>query len=148
MKTHTIKIPKAELLVVELQTEVINSSYHIHKTRKGILLKDDTGEKFVSNRYTLLGKPNEVKEEDARELVRKMPFSFSDRYLDYKPYIYSPNHFKTAKESLITLLESKIYWKNPYDKSGMTFANEYENKWQEAEKKTFDRNRSLIFKKN
>lgn len=140
MKTHTIKTPTAELMIVELPRVCDFDLYHDkiyiydHEAKEG---------KSIDGSYTLLGKPDEVKEEDAMELV-EAPEPYWE---DNKNQKVIGNAEWSYTKSLLSLLESKIYWENPYDKSGMTFANEYENKWQEAEKKTFDRNRSLIFKK-
>lgn len=103
MKTHTIKTPTAELLVLELPET--GSTFDVLTA-----LNSET------EGYTLLGKPDKISEE------------------------------RTVKESLLSLLESEIYWDvNP-------LANEIHapdiEEWHEAEQKTFDRNRSLIFKKN
>ena len=43
---------------------------------------------------------------DVEPYVKKMRFSFSDRYIDYLPYVYSPNNFKTPQESFQSLLEA------------------------------------------
>lgn len=150
MKTHTIKTPKAELLIVEPPI-----SWGLVRGEESLLIYDHTKKVFgkthtFNGDYTLLGSPDEISEEDARELVESQTFGKGHvSYMDYKSSKRNARLFgRTAKESLLSLLETEIFWKNPYDKSGMTFANEYENKWQEAEQKTFDRNRSLIFKKS
>lgn len=162
MKTYEIKdILKKDLLVVELQTDVINSSYHIQKTPKGILIKDDTGEKFISNKCTLLGKPDEISEEDAEGLVEGTDFKGFNLYWDYINERWFDESMG-ATESLLSLIESEIFWENPipkpenynlwekygdYTQYGVRLTKECK-KWHEAKKKTFDRNRSLIFKKN
>lgn len=43
---------------------------------------------------------------DVEPYVKKMRFSFSDRYIDYLPYVYSPNNFKTPQESFQSLLQA------------------------------------------
>jgi hypothetical protein len=57
--------------------------------------------------FKIMGKFSELEDKDFEEFVKKMPFSFSDRWLDYSPYLYSPNHFKTATESFQSLCKSQ-----------------------------------------
>lgn len=145
MKTHTIKTPIAKLLVVELPET--GSTFDILT----VINSETEG-------YTLLGKPDEIREEDARKLVENPIDKWGDdkyRFLDY-------NHegfydLFTAKESLLSLLESKIFWENPLGKKDdveLVASKKHEivgkyliGLWHQAEQKTFDRNRSLIFKK-
>ena len=125
---------------------------------------------LVEGSYTLLGKPDEVKEEDARELVESnfiefwYPNEFDgygfDKFKNYKTAEFSE---MDATESLFSAIESKIYWENPMgieepieNFQSSTFGGEkttiHRNPmnvlWYEAESRTFDRNRTLIFKKN
>ena len=58
-------------------------------------------------KWEILGKLYELTDKDCEEFVEKMPFSFSDRYLLYIPYLYSPEHTKSAKESFMSLLQSE-----------------------------------------
>lgn len=136
MKTHTIKSENAELLVVELPET--GSTFDIL-----------TAINSETEGYTLLGKPDEIREEDAKELVKEFQFGTKEYphlcFLDYKTDYF---HCFSAKESLLSLLESEIYWENPIDIKGQTFSNEHTNRWEEAELRTFDRNRSIIFVKN
>jgi hypothetical protein len=57
--------------------------------------------------YKILGRLSELTDKDCEEFVKKMPFSFSDRYYKYVPYMYSPEYVKSAKESFISLLQSQ-----------------------------------------
>lgn len=138
MKTHIIKTPTAELMIVETSEQII-----LNITATGYMLRDNsTNEDFFIEGYTLLGKPYEIREEDAAQLI---PMYF--------------DHERTAVEYLIEMIQSEIYWnKNPLGKEKPNFdpflvygQNEYwvdlKNKWHEAEQKTFDRKRSIILKK-
>lgn len=146
MKTKIISTLKKELLIIELPENGYYEEY-----RDGIEVRDFlTDEVLTLADYTLLGKPDEIKEEDARELVESPIDKWGDdkfRFLDYR-YDGCYDLF-TATESLLSVLESEIYWDvNPIDIKGQTFSNEHENKWQQAQEKTFDKNRTLIFVKN
>lgn len=59
------------------------------------------------NYFEIVGKLSELTDKNCEEFVKKMPFSFSDRYLLYIPYLYSPEHTDSAKESFISLLKSE-----------------------------------------
>lgn len=148
MKNHTIKTPTADLLVVELPRVC---DYKLTKEMIFIMDKERSTIHRFKGSYTLLGKPDEISENDAKELVDKDPWVWSfESYRDYsiKPTKY--NTLITAKESLLSLIESEIYWENPIKVH--TWASEnadiYYKQWHEAEQKTFDRNRTLIFKRN
>ena len=133
MKTQFIKTPTAELLVVELPEDstlkeifeligaVENNSLNYHLTV------------YNFSDYTLLGKTDEITEEDAAQLI--------PMYFDYE---------RTAVEYLIEMIESEIYWENPIKVH--TWASEnadiYYKQWHEAELRTFDKSRTLIFVKN
>ena len=158
MKTYHIKdLLKKELLIVELPE---NGYYEVFK--HGIYFKDylnaDRG--FIEGSYTLLGSHDEIKEEDVKDLVEKITTR------QYKNYGYVPNYFQyllsTALESFNSALEKEILWENPYGKEPIenlqssTFGGEktiiHRNQmnilWNEAESRTFDRNRSIILVKN
>lgn len=156
MKTHTIKTPTAELLVVELPET--GSTFDIL-----------TAINSEIEGYTLLGKPDEISEEDAKELVETKQYGSHPFFctLDYRYKGKNKDGFNPGfcaddgyqfRRSLLSLIESEIYWENPLQSSpptdDLTFYDSKEErkiafeKWHEAEQKTFDRNRSLIFKKN
>ena len=158
MKTYHIKdLLKKELLIVELPE---NGYYEVFK--HGILFKDhlESEREFIEGSYTLLGSPDEIKEEDVKDLVEKITTR------QYKNYGYVPHYFgyllSTALESFNSALEKEILWENPYGKEPIenlqssTFGGEktiiHRNQmnilWNEAESRTFDRNRTLIFVKN
>lgn len=63
--------------------------------------------KTYNLKLKIIGKLSELTDKDCEEFVEKMPFSFSDRYLLYIPYLYSPEHTKSAKESFMSLLQSE-----------------------------------------
>ena len=157
MKTITIKTLKKELLVIEIPEETY---YEVFK--HGILFKDhlESERKFIEGSYTLLGSPDEIKEEDVRYLVGE-GFNISANKKVFNDYNDDCNCFKTAIESFRSALESDIYWENPYGKEQIenlqssTFGGEktiiHRNPmnilWHEAESRTFDRNRTIIFYK-
>ena len=116
MKTYEISnLLKSDLLIVELPEFAF---YEVFK--HGIYIKDDYGERdFIEGSYTLLGSPDEISEEDAEQLVESLP-----DYVDiewYKDYTVIDNEmhdgfaFLTAKESLLSAIETKIYWENPIE---------------------------------
>lgn len=106
--------------------------------------------------YTLLGKPDEVSEEDAMELV-EAPEPYWE---DNKNQKVIGNAKWSYTKALLSILESKIYWDvNPLgDEPNKFYAARdfYGNprisrrwsKWHEAESRTFDKKRTLIFVKN
>ena len=146
MKTATTKLLKKEIMIIELPRL---SNYTL--TSRGLFVEDlETKKNHVfKGSYTLLGKPDEIKEEDAEKLF-------------YNP-IDSTNltHYANLR-NLFSLLESEIYWENPYKKPdnynlwakygdftqyGVGLTTE-SLKWNKAQEKTFNRNRTLIFVKN
>ena len=160
MKTYHIKdLLKKDLLIVELPE---NGYYEVFK--HGILFKDhlESEREFIEGSYTLLGSPDEIKEDEAKELVEETEMGVKLNSKKYKYRAYdSQLGYATATESLLSALESEIYWENPYGKEPIenlqssTFGGEktiiHRNPmnilWNEAESRTFDRNRSIIFVK-
>lgn len=171
MKTAEIKtLLKKELLIIELPED--STLIEIF----GLIGADENNTpdyhltEFNFSDYTLLGKPDEISEDDAKELVESnfiefwYPNEFDgygfDKFKNYKTAEFSE---VDAIESLLSAIESKIYWENPLgidepieNFQSSTFGGEktiiYRNPmnvlWHEAESRTFDRNRSLIFVKN
>lgn len=141
MKTHTIKTPTAELIIVEP-----SQSWGLKVGEEALLIYDHTKKVFgkthtFKGSYTLLGKPDEIAENEKWDV--------------YKPYKGSMEK-ETTKESLLSFLDSEIYWdvnpiKHPKDYSlahqSLNWYAEQEKKFIEAEQKTFDRSRTLIFVK-
>ena len=170
MKTAEIKtLLKKDLLIVELPEWVKDYSYE--KPLLEVRGDEPNLVEFLSlGRYELLGKPDEISEDDAKELVESnfiefwYPNEFDgygfDKFKNYKTAEFSE---VDAIESLLSAIESKIYWENPlgiYEPienfQSSTFGGEktiiHRNPmnvlWHEAESRTFDKNRSLIFVKN
>ena len=169
MKTITIKTLKKELLVIELPTAETKISIGLHciGIKPPPIGKDASDINGYYHIYTemfhgfkLLGSPDEIKEEDVKDLVEKITTR------QYKNYGYVPHYFQyllsTALESFNSALEKEILWENPYGKEPIenlqssTFGGEktiiHRNPmnilWNEAESRTFERNRTLIFVKN
>lgn len=107
--------------------------------------------------FKLLGSPDEIKEEDAEELVEIFDLSY---YVNYN-HPTRGAYTLTATESLLSAIESEIYWENPLGfepKNIVTghgsshlielVANSFYQSWKKAQEKTFDKNRTLIFVKN
>lgn len=156
MKIKLISTLKKELLIVEAKDEKIAWAMIFQKY----------GVKAVSD-YTLLGKPDEIKEEDVRELVEILWNGFRNYSEDGSVGNYQRLVYKTDLESFNSALESDIYWENPlgekpkfeYDfpedgPSDFMYESAVDDfdissiKWNEAQEKTFDKNRTIIFVKN
>jgi hypothetical protein len=160
MKTKIITSLKKELLVIELPRVC---DYEL--TKEGIFVKEHGSHlsDFIEGSYTLLGSPDEIKEEDARGLVEETEMGVKLNSKKYKYRAYdSQLGYATATESLLSALESVIYWENPYGKEPIenlqssTFGGEktiiHRNQmnilWHEAESRTFDKKRVKMFVKN
>ncbi|QNS40171.1 hypothetical protein H0S70_07090 [Chryseobacterium manosquense] len=147
MKTYHIKdLLKKDLLIVELPRVC---DYEL--TKEGLFVKEHGSHlsDYIEGSYTLLGKPDEIREEDAKELVENK----GKYYKNYSPIQGSVqgNITFTATESLLSAIESKIYWENPYKdwlSHGEAHDDDLDHLWHEAESRTFDRNRSIILVKN
>jgi hypothetical protein len=160
MKTKIISTLKHELLIIEHPEET-----YFEVFTHGILFKDHLSaeREFIEGSYTLLGKHDEIKDEDVKGLVEIVGEDdlLGTFYKDYKNphYMMQPN---SALESFNSALEKEILWENPYGKEpfenlqSSTFGGEktiiHRNPmnilWRESESRTFDRNRTLIFIKN
>lgn len=157
MKTKLISTLKKDLLIIELPKWY--KSFNYQTPLLEVRGDEPNLAEFLSlGRYELLGKPDEIKEEDAEDLVETFDLSY---YVDYN-HPTRGEYTLTATESLLSALESEIYWENPYGKEPIenlqssTFGGEktiiHRNQmnilWHEAESHIFDRNRILIFVKN
>lgn len=144
MKTYHLKdLLKKDVLIIEWKDdyEIIGRIIFGKSNQKGVLENI-----FNLDGYILLGKPDEISEEEAENLV-EAPEPYWDDNLTLKVI---GNAKWSYVKSLLSAIESEIFWENPFDeyKLTMTFANEYKNKWEIAQEKTFDRKRSIILFKN
>ena len=160
MKTYHLKdLLKKELLIIELPENGYYEEY-----RDGIEVRDFlTDEVLTLANYTLLGSPDEIKEDEAKELVEETEMGVKLNSKKYKYRAYdSQLGYATATESLLSALEKEILWENPYGKEPIeslqssTFGGEktiiHRNPmnilWNEAESRTFDKKRVKMFVKN
>lgn len=161
MKTYQIKdLLKKDLLVVELPKwyRIINYQKPLLEARGN---EPHLVESLSLDEYELLGKPDEIKEEDVKDLVQYL--TRRDSTITPKNYLEGKDgRFEviTFTESLLSAIESEIYWDvNPEGKFPRYAFDEninpkdikaraYHQKWHEAQSRTFDRNRTLIFVKN
>ena len=153
MKTAEIKdILKNDLLIVEAKDEKIAWAIIFQKY----------GVKAVSD-YTLLGSPDEIKEENARGLVEETEMGVKLNSKKYKYRAYdSQLGYATATESLLSALEKEILWENPIKTPSSDDINWFRNQrdgdfserytrvfdWYNNQEKTFDRKRVKMFVKN
>lgn len=157
MKTKLISTLKKELLIVELPKWY--KSFNYQKPLLEVRGDEPNLVEFLSlGRYEILGKPDEIKEEDVRELVEILWNGFRNYSEDGSVGNYQRLVYKTALESFHSALESEIYWENPHGKEepnksyflddNGSFLRQEKKQWYEAQEKTFDKNRTLIFVKN
>ena len=166
MKTKVISALKKELLIIELPEEW---TFNIYKDQIGFCNEINKPIEQIKGSYTLLGKPDEIKEDDAKELVESWESVAKDGTRVYENYKNGIPKKRTALESFNSALESEIYWdvnplgtepnhidykfekyKGEYHFKSESHKSRYGNayeKWQQAEFDTFDRNRTLIFVK-
>lgn len=153
MKTKKVTSLKKEILLVELPKNGYYENY-IDGTEIRDFLTDEVLVISKSD-YTLLGSPDDLKEEDAKELVKTG--SYTTTFWNYKTNdTHKSNQLRTAKESLLSALESEIYWENPEPKLSdfeyfLPSINEgikLQKRFEKAQEKTFDKNRSIILVKN
>lgn len=147
MKTKIITSLKKELLIVEAKDDNIAWAIVFQKY----------GAKAVAY-YTLLGTPDEIKEEYAKDLVESWESVSKDGTRVYENYKNGIPKKRTAIESLLSALESEIYWENPHGKEepnksyflddNGSFLRQDKKQWKEAKEKTFDKSRTLIFVKS
>ena len=147
MKTAEIKdILKKDLLIVELPE---NGYYEVFK--HGILFKDhlEAEREFIEGSYAILGSPDEIKDEDLDGIVSDFDaFQNTGEGIGFYDY----------KKGFFDIVEKEIYWVNPWgdrmpifieaSPSAFKFVEKEKERWKEAQEKTFDRNRTLIFIKN
>ena len=153
MKTYHIKdLLNKEVLVIEMP----EGSYPEITSRLLAINHSDGSIKIFKGSYTLLGKPDEIREEDAEKLVRGG--SYTTTFWNYKTNdTHKSNQLKTALESFFSALESEIYWENPHGKEEPnksyflddkgSFLRQEKKQWHKAQEKTFDKKRVKIFVK-
>lgn len=155
MKTLEIKdLLKKDLLVVELPDTYDLDWVTDEKHMKAVIDAHNHVEQLLGNpvhSYTLLGKPDEISEEDARELVDKVTYSYSDGSGEQTSFKHYNSNLKkgtlvveTATESLLSALETVIFWENPNPLGDFVYSLE---EWEADERKTFEKSRTLIFVK-
>ena len=159
MKTKTIKLKKKEVLVIELP---INGYWEVLSTETRFKCFD-TGEKLILKNYTLLGKPDEITEDDVMDLVDTITSSYSDgtnESENFKHYKKENCVAKTAIKSFNSAIEKELLWVNPFNYEKTKFEkqcdelsicrifNIEEQKNIVANIMTFDKSRTLIFVKN
>jgi len=151
MKTATLTL-KRKVLVIEPSEETRFKKYVEY------LVTHDTEHLFLlpKGKWKCLGSPDDLKEEDVKDLVKwfgRMPDFHQPLSYVFYDYVNEDYGFKTAIESFNSALEKEIYWVNPLnnklDKSQpLIIQTEHLNKWNEAQKKTFDITQTLIFIEN
>ena len=150
MKTYRLKdLLKKEILIVEIATGLSQ----IRKNTLSVLKHDG---------YTLLGSPDEIKEEDAMELVEETEMGVKLNSKKYKYRAYdSQLGYATATESLLSALEKEILWENPIKIPSSDDINWFTNQrdgdfserynrvfdWYNNQEKTFDKKRVKMFVK-
>ena len=150
MRTKIITGLKKELLVIELPEWFID--FNFKKPLVEVRGNEPTLTEFLSiGDYTLLGKPDEIKDEEVKDLAESWESVAKDGTWIYENYLGGriPKK-KTALESFNSALESEIFWDvNPLGHSAEYYSYiDDERKWHEAQEKTFDKKRTLIFVKN
>ena len=153
MKTKIITGLKKEVLVIEFK-----EGYELAGLQDGSIFYYDNQMNYedyplsisVDGSYALLGKPDEISEEDARELVESWESVAKDGTWIYENYLGGriPKK-KTALESFFSAIEKHLFWVNPYAERFKNDADfQVHADFLEAQEKTFDKNRTLIFVKS
>ena len=153
MKTATLTL-KRKVLVIELPKGTKHYQYNNAFETISAEVPNDKGVSFeqirIEKGYTLLGSPDDLKEEDVIDLVEREgenhPSYQGEWFSNYKD---EECMFETAIESFNSALEKEIYWENPFENKIDGFYCEYvDNGKIAAESRTFDRTRTLIFVEN
>lgn len=155
MKTYHLKdLLKKEILIIELPRLC---DYHASERKLWIKDTQNGEELTVKGSWDVLGKPHEISEDDARELVHQSIhtglFAHYVKGIPVNTYCY-----KTATESLLSAIETVIFWENPLGESEPSEPEcecdecyeDFEikhNDFMIAQSRTFDRSRTLIFVK-
>ena len=136
MKTKIITGLKKEVLVIEAKSKDIACGFIFNKYGVKELLK-----------WEVLGSPDEIKEEDLDGIVSDFDaFQNTGEGIGFYDY----------KKRFFDIVEKEIYWVNPLGNKRPSY-NDYGSLIQykgdckdfdEAQEKTFDRNKTLIFVKD
>ena len=165
MKQIKIKgLLKKDLLVVELPEGARDFKLFADLGRPYISYfhgKCETGRYyFDGDCWEFLGKVDEIRDEDAAELVQSWKSVAQDGTSVYENYLDSIPKKRSATESLLSAIETVVFWKNPipvpeiqggYDEFGNSHGGLDDNwisEYESHESRTFDRTRTLIFVKN
>ncbi len=143
MKTKTIKLLKKEVLVIEYSPAI--DFYEINPRMLAFNMINGSIKIFKGN-FTFLGRLNEITEDDVRDLVEQS--LHTNLFAHYVSGINPPNiyQYKTALESFNSAIVKELFWVNPVvDK---LHCEDCYDDWNEAQEKTFDKFRTLIFIKN
>lgn len=101
------------------------------------------------NEDSILGILSDLTEEQFEDLeFLKMPHDVDYGGDWFIHFPFNGDHVEEyAAGAFYSLLKSEnVYFENPYEhlKAGMTFAEEHENRWQEAQSRTIDPKRTVI----
>lgn len=81
----------------------VSENSTLRETRLGdLIIKHKRGSDIYS-KERVVGLAKELTEEQWKNIVNRMTFSFSESYLDYSEYLYFPNTFKKAKKIRLIL---------------------------------------------
>ena len=111
MKTLKITELKKELLVVELPEYYIANAY---LDKISICNEVNNPIHFIEGSYTILGKVDEIKEEDVLDLVEQIGKGQVVKMGGWKNYKYKDLWCKTTLASFNSLLEKHFFWVFPY----------------------------------
>ena len=148
MKTKTITSLKKEVLVIEDSPAI--DFYKINPRMLAFNMLDGSIKIFKGN-FTILGKPEEITEDDVRDLVNIEP-----QWEENETFRVIGNATFSALKPFYSAIEKEIYWENPvqkdneFDRQFKSISNLMNSKieWMKAQQKTFDKSRTLIFLKN
>ena len=160
MKQKTLTL-KRKVLVIELPKGTKHYQYNNAFETISAEVPNDKGVSFeqirIEKGYTLLGSPDDLKEEDVIDLVESWESVAKDGTRAYQNYKDGIPKKRTALESFNSALEKEILWENPISLERANHYKEMGNKfkfngimkcWHEAQSNTFDRTRTLIFVEN
>lgn len=160
MKTVSLTL-KRKVLVIELPRLC---DYNLYADVLYIFDNENNKNHRLKGSYTLLGSPDDISNNDVKDL-------FDDRICgnqwcengkipqDYGEFWDCEFCESEYLKAFFFRLESEIYWENPHGRKVKVFSDSDEltnfvkegstkEQWQEAESRTFDRTRTLIFVEN
>lgn len=177
MKTTEIKdLLKKDLLIIETPLNATNIIFYEGDNSLTWETENHIIKGYDLEGYTLLGKPDEISEDAAEDLVDEIIVENGNGIL-FKNYKIDQYNLVEATESLLSAIEAAgVLWENPYlnaekyneamlghgEKNGWEKYRYSQNRlylvkipsfkqqmklWHEAKSRTFDRSRTLIFVK-